>query len=195
MANRYFTQFAYSLYKMPVSIGAQVSIGATGAPTLVSAPGVASITRLSVGVYRIQLQDNYVAGLFFNWSMTAPTTGAAVAGGAFVAGTHYRIVTLGTTTQAQWNTAGLPAGLIPTIGQPFTAAGVGAGTGTVQAIGSSAIAQIELTGTNSLNPVGLNKGLGGYVSIKCLNTSFAATDPANGTVMYLNFGLSNSTAT
>ena len=61
---------------------------------------------------------------------TAPT----VAGGSFVSSTVYSIASLGTTTQAQWNTAAGTSGLTYVVGSVFTAAAVGAGTGTVSAI-------------------------------------------------------------
>ena len=61
---------------------------------------------------------------------TLPT----VAGGSFVTSTVYSICSLGTTTQAQWNTAAGTSGLTYVVGSVFTAAAAGAGTGTVNAI-------------------------------------------------------------
>jgi hypothetical protein len=62
MANRRFSQFRYSLEKMPVDLFLQVAIGTTGAPTINVAKslGVTSITRNSAGNYTIALQDKYV---------------------------------------------------------------------------------------------------------------------------------------
>jgi hypothetical protein len=61
MANRWFEQFAYSLVKGKVFLYGKVTIGAAGAPTLVSAnsKGISSIVRNSAGKYTITLQDKY----------------------------------------------------------------------------------------------------------------------------------------
>jgi len=50
--------------------------------------------------------------------------------GAFVVSTVYKILTLGTTTQAEWNTTAGTSGVTYAVGDTFTAATVGAGTGT-----------------------------------------------------------------
>jgi hypothetical protein len=55
MANRYFSQFVWTLEKNPVVLLARVTIGASGAPTLdtTKSKGVKSITRTSAGLYVI----------------------------------------------------------------------------------------------------------------------------------------------
>lgn len=60
MANRQFIQYSYQLEKGVVTLYARVSIGATGAPTLVTTStsgnpsnGIASISRSSAGKYVI----------------------------------------------------------------------------------------------------------------------------------------------
>jgi hypothetical protein len=61
MANRYLYQFRGSFEPARVTISMKVSIGASGAPTLVSGQnrGVSSIVRNSAGRYTITLQDSY----------------------------------------------------------------------------------------------------------------------------------------
>lgn len=61
MSNRYMTQFRYSLENAVVDLYLRVSIGASGAPTLVSGQnkGVLSIVRNSAGNYTITLTDSY----------------------------------------------------------------------------------------------------------------------------------------
>ncbi len=61
MANRLFNQFSFGLEKMRVSLFLRMTIGLTGAPTLVAADskGIASVVRIGVGLYRITLQDAY----------------------------------------------------------------------------------------------------------------------------------------
>lgn len=61
MANRNFpSQRLYSMHMMQVQLDAQVTIGASGAPTVTQALGISSISRISAGRYRILLQDPYV---------------------------------------------------------------------------------------------------------------------------------------
>lgn len=55
MANRYFSQFYYTLDKAVCNINGRVSFGATGAPTLVTSSsqskGLVSVTRSTTGRY------------------------------------------------------------------------------------------------------------------------------------------------
>lgn len=61
MANRLFNQFSFGLEKMRVSLFLRMTIGAAGAPTLVTSDskGIASVEHIGVGLYRIHLQDAY----------------------------------------------------------------------------------------------------------------------------------------
>jgi hypothetical protein len=59
MANRNFNQYQ-ALEKAVKVLYAQVAIGASGAPTLTSGLGVASISRTSAGLYEVTLADKYV---------------------------------------------------------------------------------------------------------------------------------------
>lgn len=61
MATRQFFNQALGLEPAPVRLFAKVTIGAAGAPTLVSASskGVASIARNSAGDYTLTLGDSY----------------------------------------------------------------------------------------------------------------------------------------
>ena len=58
MANRNFNRLQ-ALEKEIKQLHVEVSIGASGAPTLVKKLGVASISRTSAGLYRLTLQDKY----------------------------------------------------------------------------------------------------------------------------------------
>lgn len=79
MANRWFQQFRYSLEKYVVDIYANVTFGASGEPTLVTAnsKGVASIARSAEGVFLITLQDNYYKLLNVQGVFDAGTAGPA----------------------------------------------------------------------------------------------------------------------
>lgn len=198
MANRnYPSQRIYNMHMMAVQLDAAVSIGASGAPTIVQALGINSITRLSAGVYRIQLQDNYVKILGLDSMFQSPLAGSPVTAGSFSVGTVYRIVSLGTTN---WVTAGLPSGITPAVGAVFKAAAIGSGTGTAQIMGNSGISSVELldASANMLSNQPFVQPAGGFVDIQCLGATDASTttlipaDPANGSVMYLKVLLSNS---
>lgn len=223
MAGRnYRNNRIYNWHVFPVQLDAQISIaGTAGAPTLVtsstitgSSPtattqqsmGIKSITRLAAGQYQIQLDDNYVSLLNFSANFSCPVTGSSVAGGSFVTATVYQILTLGTTTQAQWVTAGVPSGVTAAIGVVFKAAGAGAGSGTVKALtGPTADYQVAIMGSPDLmlnNQPFTQGGGGGYINFmtvgpKTPGTSSAdaaptAKDPDDGTVMYVKVLLSNS---
>lgn len=61
MANRRFFQFRFSAEAQVVDLWCNISIGASGAPTLTENKnkGISSITRVSAGIYDIFLSDNY----------------------------------------------------------------------------------------------------------------------------------------
>lgn len=200
MANRnYPCNKIYNNHVMPVHIDGIIPIGGTGAVGTIQGSGIASVTRLSAGVYRIQLTDNYSKLFVMQASINSPVSGSAVAGGSFVTSTIYQIISLGTTTQAQWVAAGLPSNLTAAVGQVFKAAGAGAGTGTVKAMASSGISNIEMLGApNTMLAPSPAINLGGYVIIQCNgptaagNTAMIATDPASGSSIYISMLLSNS---
>lgn len=60
--NRLYKQFRLGLEYRIIDLFVRATIGAAGAPTLVAAAskGVASISRVSAGLYNITLQDKYV---------------------------------------------------------------------------------------------------------------------------------------
>ena len=72
--------------------------------------------------------------LGYNYDYTDTTwkwvNGYTLSGGNFVVGSTYRIVSLGDTTQAQWNTTAGTTDETYAKGDIFTAATVGTGTGT-----------------------------------------------------------------
>lgn len=75
MANRYFNQFRLSLEKTPVDLFMTMTIGASGAPTLVASKskGIASVVRNSAGRYTITLSDKYVDLFMVDWSFQNAT--------------------------------------------------------------------------------------------------------------------------
>ena len=78
MANRMFTEQAFTLEKAVVTLYADVTIAGTGAPTLVAknSKGVKSIVRNSAGDYTVTLADQYVK-FFAIWPMFIKATAPA----------------------------------------------------------------------------------------------------------------------
>lgn len=221
MAGRNQNNRIFNWHVFPVQLDGRVSIGASGAPTLITSStvpgsfpavsqqqsmGIQSITRLSAGRYRIQLSDNYTSLLAFEASFTAPNTGSALnvdaSDAALSVGTVYRIVTVGTSTSADWHALGLPSGLTPAVGMTFKAAATGAGTGngTASAIGVQAAQGVSvLSDSDMLNNQPFTQGQGGgYIDFQTVaatnssTTTQVATDPSNTSVMKFVILLSNS---
>jgi hypothetical protein len=101
-------------------------------------------------------------GVSLNGLSSGTTTG-----GSFTPGLKYIIRSLGDTTQNQWNTAAGTSGVTYTVGSIFTAAAIGAGTGTAQRlyyvirIDNDNI-QLATTLANAidLNAININDGTG-----------------------------------
>ena len=192
MASRWLEQFFFSFVKGLSFVEGSVVIGATGAVSTLKGSGVQAVTRLGVGLYQIQLEDNYNRFLGLRADFSSAQTGSDVTAGAFSVGTPYVITALGTT---DWIAAGYPAGFTPQVGGSFVAATVGAGTGTAKAVVASGIYTTELIGTPNAT---INSSLqtaqkkGALLLIKTNNASGAATDPANGSTMRFNMFLRNS---
>lgn len=72
MANRSFNR-KQSLEKEVKEIYCSISFGSSGAPTLVSRYGIASITRNSAGDYTLVLQDNFVSLKFVEGTFLSST--------------------------------------------------------------------------------------------------------------------------
>lgn len=202
-ARNYASNRIYNWHLFPVQLDAQVTIGSSGAPTLVtsstvpgSSPtasqkqsrGIKSITRLAAGVYRLQLDDNFSSLLDFKASFTSAVTGSDIPVDATTAGlsvgTAYQITAVGTaTTAADYTTLGLPAGMTPTVGQVFvaltTGTGIQTGAGTVKALADQSTGmQAEVLGSadTMLNAQPFNQGGGGgYITFKTMGGAFTGS--------------------
>lgn len=189
MANRNWPQArTFSQHMFPVSLDLSVAIGASGAPTIEtgSGLGIASITRLAAGQYRIRLQDNYAKLLQFNATMQSPpTASAATAAGSLTPGVVYQITSMGSTTQANWVTAGVPSGITAAVGVTFKCAATTSGNGAAKPLVTSGISAVELIGNNinMLNSQPYSSGNGGYIDFQTMgpNMTMAAYTPT-GTV-------------
>lgn len=163
----------------------------------------------AAGTIIVQFQDTYFKSFASSASFRTPLSGTDLvvtsAGAALTVGVPYVITVLGTTTTAQWHTLGVPTGIIPAVGVPFIAlaTGVGAGTGMVQTAKSTGtgIDHIEALGDPNLTIVGQSSSSNSYAFsgsqpipylIFNTNLSLVKTQPADGTIITMQFLLSNS---
>ena len=98
--------------------------------------------------------------------------------------TRYTILTLGTTSQAQWNTAAGTSSVVYSVGDTFNAAGVGAGNGTATSGGVDTIQIIDV-------PAGQDRTLGEFAFTIPVATVNAIKD-ASGAHSYSTLKAANS---
>lgn len=128
MSNRLMSQFRYSLEKKVVDLYADVTFGASGAPTLVAAKskGIKSISRTSAGKYVVTLQDSYTRLLMMKHVFINATAPASP-------GAYVFAQTVGSVNP-------------PTITVVFNAAG----TATDPASGEEVLIQISLSDSSAI---------------------------------------------
>jgi hypothetical protein len=165
-----------------------------------SATPAAGSPNPASGVILVQFTDTYSRYLSGFSGQVSPQTGSALT--STVSSVPNTIVSLGSTTAAQWQAAGLPVGVTPSVGAtfvPLTGAAI-AGGGAVELVGASGIDHIEVCGDPNqtiISPIPLqNPGpvgsiTGGEIVLQCLLNS-TRTAPADGSVVSLTFYLSNS---
>lgn len=200
MAARNFTSNRlYNFHLFPVHLDMQATIGASGAPTIVTSAaipnstatqglskGIKSITRLAAGTYQLRLDDNYSSIYGLDVTFRAVVSGSNIPVDATTAGlsigTIYEITAVGTaTTAANWVTLGLPSGLTATVGQVFkaltTGTGIQSGAGTVKVLVGNNISTSQLLGSSqqmlSSQPFVQGQG-GGYVTFQTMAPVFTA---------------------
>lgn len=162
-------------------------------------PGTASNGQVNpnpeAGVITVTLQDNYNRYLCGSAGFVAPLSGSSTA--TLTAGHPYVIVSLGSSTAAQWLTAGVPSQIVPAVGVSFVAKANIAGGGMCQApaTAGSGIDHIEVLGNaNLMNSTGasiVSGGTGMSFVLLCYKNG-VLTAPADGTVIALTFELNNS---
>ena len=135
----------------------------------------------------------------FNVPLNAVCTpGATVTGGTVTSpnsGTTYSINSLGTTTLAQWNAAGLPYGFTPAVGQVFVCNNSGAlgGTGNVKAVTTSDFDNFEFVGNPGLTSACINLATyaGAYL-VGQFTLSGSLQAPTSGTIINLRLHFDKS---
>jgi hypothetical protein len=191
---------------MPVLLNTncQIDSSTTSKTKNLKGQGVQSIARIAVGTYKVSFDSNYKSLLSFNadfYSSTSGTTNVT----ALTPGVLYIIKSLGTTTQANWVTAGMPSYITAAVGVSFVASAVSVGTGTCAVNAPSNIQTVEIVGDpNTTISSGISGSLNGaatvspYVIIKTLgatsssDTTLIPIDPTDNSTLSLSFMLSNS---
>ena len=217
---RTYKQFMYSLHNFPVMLTASFVVDSANGNGLgirsLKAAGINNIfmhtsatpganngftnPNPAAGNIVVQFADGYTAYLGGYSGFVSPVSGTPIlvtaAGAHLTVGTAYIIVTLGTTTAADWVTMGLPVGIPAAVGVAFIAAatGAGVGSGAVEIASKSGIRSIEAVGDANLS-IGLNVGSSSQAIFQCLNDSNALAAPVDGSVCGMTFMLSLSSAT
>lgn len=169
-------------------------------------PGTASNGQVNpnpeAGIITVTLQDNYNTYFGGYSGFSGPLSGTPITistGSSLTVGAPYVIVTVGTTTNAQWQAIGLSPAIIPAVGVSFIASATsGAGTGVVEApaAAGAGIDHIETVGdpnlmNNRLAATIAGGGIGMQFVLACYKNT-VLTAPANNTVIGLNFYLNDS---
>lgn len=131
--------------------------------------------------------------------LTSTSTTSLTAGHAYV------ITSLGTTTMTQWETAGLPLGFIPAIGQSFISLITGSlsGSGTVGLAGIPTTQVVSVVGdpNQQINNSSIASNAGARVLLQFAaatnssTTTLVAAAPADGTTVGLSFNFDGSSVT
>jgi hypothetical protein len=149
------------------------------------------------GVIVIELQDNYNKLLGVSAVIAAPLDGSGQT--STTAGNLSVITVLGTATLAQWQAAGLPAGVTPAVGVSFIATATGAigGSAEVQNTSTSGVMLVEVVPSQANMLAKSNSPVNGgaIVMLQAIDAAGAKVAPANGSVIAVSLYLSNSSVT
>jgi len=221
MSQRRKNQFYYTMHKYPVQIDCNFIVDSANGNGLgirsLKGAGVGNVfmhtsatpgsnagqlnPNPAAGYISVQFTENYNFYYFGTAGFVAPLSGTPLT--SVTAHTTYVIVSLGTTTLAQWQAAGLPVGITPAVGAAFVATATGAigGTGAVevQATGGAGIDHIEVIGDPNKTIVSqagavMGQPNGSSMQLVALKNG-VVTAPADGTVIGLSFVFSNSQIT
>ncbi len=149
----------------------------------------------------IQFKNNFNYYLGGFTGQIVPLTSTSTT--SLTAGHVYVITSLGTSTVANWQTAGLTAGLTPAVGQTFISAITGSitGSGTVGLPGVPSVQAVTVVGDPNLSIANANisTNSGAIVVVQfsaatnSSTTTLVAAAPADGTVISMQFCFDGST--
>lgn len=148
----------------------------------------------AAGYILVKLASNYFGFLGGYSEFVSPLSGQDInINTTLVSGNPYVISVPGTATAAQWQSIGLPAGLIPTLGQAFISNGSTVGSsGAVEtpATSGSGASLIDIIGATSQSVAATG---GARVLLRVLAptsssvTTLAAKAPADSSIIHLRF--------
>lgn len=148
----------------------------------------------AVGYAIIQLQGNfnrYIGGFA---GAQAPLTSTSTT--SLTQGNPYVITSLGTTTTAQWQTAGLPAGFTPAVGSAFIAAATASlsGTGTVGVPAASTVLSVQVVGDPNQEISNSNSAANGGMQllVSFIGDADTLVTPSNNTVIGMTIRVDGS---
>lgn len=157
----------------------------------------------AVGYIYVQFRNNfnyYLGG--FSGQITPTTSNTTT---SLTTGNVYVITVVGTSTLANWQTAGLPPGLTPTVGQAFVSKITGSitGTGKVGLPGIPTTQVVTVIGdpnsTIANSSIATNAGaiilLQVAAATNSSTTTLVAAAPADNTVISFSFNFDGSTVT
>jgi hypothetical protein len=152
------------------------------------------------GTAIIQLKGNFARYIGGFAGIEAPLASTGLT--SVTAGNPYVITSLGTTTLAQWQAAGVPMGQTPSVGMSFVATESSAigGTGTVGAPGMSQITNIQIVGDPNQSISNSNSAAfgGAYLIVQFAAptsssvTTLIPTAPSNNSVVGMTIRLDQS---
>jgi hypothetical protein len=188
-----------------ITLSVATSTSTTGSITYqgVGRNGIAN-PNPAVGNILIQFEDTYNYYIGGYSGFIPPVSGSTIAidSTSLTVGVVYIIVSLGTSTAADWVAVGLPIGTAPVVGATFMAIATGAGSGTglveIPAATYSAIDHIEAIGDPNQT---INSSQGTPTNVNppymCLQTIFEGglATAANNTVIGCTFVFQNSNIT
>jgi hypothetical protein len=148
----------------------------------------------AVGYAIVQLAGNfnrYIGGFAGAQAPLASTSTTSL-----TQGNPYVITSLGTTTTAQWQTAGLPAGFTPAVGSAFIAAATASigGTGTVGIPAASTVLSVQIVGDPNQELANSNSAANGgaQIMVSFIGDADTLVTPANNTVVGMTIRLDGS---
>jgi hypothetical protein len=149
------------------------------------------------GYILIQFKNNFNYCLSGSNSIVSPVSGSPLT--STTAGHAYIIVSLGTASLSQWQAAGVPQGLTPSVGMSFIALATGTigGSAAVEVPSFSSVDSIETVGdpNQSINPSNIAQNGGAYLLLQCVTSasgSPALATPASGSVIAMRFRFDGS---
>lgn len=152
----------------------------------------------AAGYILVQLQDNYNTYLGGFSGFVSPVSGTPInVTTGVTAGDAYVIVSLGTTTPAQWIALGVPANITPAVGVAFIAplTTTATGTGVIETTVYAGIDHIEVVGNanlaNSNGAIVIGQGGGMQIVLACYKNG-VLTKPSDGSVVGLAFYMNDS---